>query len=205
MRRAGLVLALGVAFAPGSALACSGEFPPDQWRQFRIEQDHRERAFVDRAITAADVIFVGRLVRVDAFERDPAKDPQWATRWHMADFQVERTLQGKAKPARTVQWRYHANLIPSAVDEISEPDPAPAAKAPEVDADGDVVLDTVTLSCWPGDDFDTNFFAGSEGYRYLVYLSDGQVLRASRYTEGPYYLNAEDEEHLVHFDPESEK
>ena len=161
-------LLFAVALVVGvGANACEGRFPAKEWREFRIAQNRRERAFVALAISKADLIVVAR---VEDGGMDPYSDQ--APELIHGRISIERTLKGKASRNLVVEWKNREKH--QAHDD-----------------------NVITISCWPSDDFDVVDFWKSEGYRYLVYIRNGVVLRASLFPMGPEFLSAEEEEKLA--------
>lgn len=175
MRSTAFPLALIVLMCSLSSttIACSGRFPVEDWRQFRVDQDQRERVFVKEVSERADLIFVGSVANGGG---DPFKNPA-----QQAVFRVERLLKGKAEGIVTLGWSADRN----------------EDATPQGDSQ---TLDKVEVSCWPPDDFDQLDFYQSEGYRYLVYAKDGKVLRASQFVVGPDYLSADEESEMISAD-----
>jgi hypothetical protein len=177
-RIAWVVLAV---LGPTQAWACR-PLPAPLQREQNIDYAERERAFVADVIDKADVIFEGRLLRSDR----PNEKAAFGTTWQGADFAVERVLKGSATATLSVQWR----------EGTPEEPEAPPAAPTGPDADSNAVLEVIHVSCnWPRDDFDEVHLR--PGFRYLVYVKAGRVLRAREFAEGPPPLTAEQEAQLV--------
>ncbi len=155
--------------APPSHACGTYSFPAEETRVFRIEQDARERAFIADTLDDADTIVVAESLGSEQLDYN-------ATGEATATFRTERVLKGRLGATFSARWRHPAPLPPATV----------------ITPQGESVT-TFKYSCWPDDGFGTVDFNDSSGWRYLLYLKNGVVLRANQFPMGPEYISAEKE------------
>lgn len=163
------------------AVACGGySYPAEMVREFNETQVAEEREFIARTIAGADTIAIVEVVRSDVLGYEDLSDAN-------VTFRTERAIKGKVPETFSAVW-YRADKR----REQREREDKEARRA-EAEARGEIALDTVHYSCWPKENFDAIDFSYMEDYRFLVYLREGRVLRASPFRLGPPAITPEQE------------
>lgn len=158
--------------APAVSACGPHSFEANAWREHRVLQDARERDFIAATAAEADVIAIVD-VRNGGRRNSDEGDAN-------ALLRVVRVLKGNASDAVTATW--HDARTRRAAEQQRR----------------DVAENRVTMfGCWPDDDFDQVNFEHTEGYRFLVYLRNGRVLRANPFHQGPPPIDADTEMRLI--------
>lgn len=156
-----------------AAWACGPHsFEANAWREHRVSQDARERDFIAATAAQADLIAIVEVM--DGGRRNSDVDDA------SARLRVVRALKGKAGDTVIATWH-----------------DARARRAAEQQRHEAAENRVAMFGCWPDDDFDQVNFEYTKGYRFLVYLRDGHVLRANPFHQGPPPIDADTETRLA--------